>query len=42
MKIHPLRHGVTFHPSLGKKVMKIHVDILSPFVYFVSHKCLHI
>ena len=45
MKIHPLRHGVSFHPSLssfsflkGEKIKKQRVDQLAPPVYYVTQK----
>ena len=48
MKIHPRRHGVSFHPSLssfsfsvplkGEIIAKEGVDKLTPSVYFVTQE----
>ena len=48
MKIHPLRHGISFHPLLssfsfsvpfkGEKIAKEGVDKLAPSVYFVTQE----
>ena len=41
MKIHPLRPGISFHPSffcVPEKIMKDGVNKLVPFIYFVTQK----
>ena len=45
MKVHPLRHGVSFHPPFsfsvplkGEKIAKEGVDKLAPSVYFITQE----